>query len=281
MIAESLDHLVILVADHAKAVATYETLLGRRRDWQHMSAEDGTVTTQFALSNTTIELLAPHGSGSVGDRIRELLGDREGLLTSLVFRTSDIGDAHYLCHRRGLKPGSISHQAANYSGLSRRWARFRCEAEVFGEVKVFILQQEENELPYLRASNDAVTRLDHVVINTGNPDRAMASYGARLDLRLALDRTNEDWGARFLFFRTGDTTLEVINRLDNSMTQDDPDALWGMTYEIEDLDAAHERLSDRGVKVSEVRKGRKPGTRVMSVKSHDLGVPTLLLDTKG
>ncbi len=38
------------------------------------------------------------------------------------------------------------------------------------------------------------------------------------------------------------------------------------------------RLRAAGVSLSELRKGRKPGTRVATVKSHCLGLPTLLLE---
>ena len=43
--------------------------------------------------------------------------------------------------------------------------------------------------------------LDHVVIRTRNPDRALALFGGRLGLDLRLDRTNAAWGTRVLFFR--------------------------------------------------------------------------------
>jgi len=54
--------------------------------------------------------------------------------------------------------------------------------------------------------------------------------------------------------------------------------LWGMTWRVADADATRERLTQSGVDVSEVRSGRKPGTRVMSVRSSTCGVPTLLLE---
>jgi hypothetical protein len=34
------------------------------------------------------------------------------------------------------------------------------------------------------------------------------------------------------------------------------------------------------VQLSPVRKGRKPGTLVASVKSHDMGIPTLLVEPR-
>ena len=37
-------------------------------------------------------------------------------------------------------------------------------------------------------------------------------------------------------------------------------------------------LASRGVTLTAVRDGRKPGTRVATLKSHDLGIPTLLIE---
>ena len=56
------------------------------------------------------------------------------------------------------------------------------------------------------------------------------------------------------------------------------DKLWGLSWRVGDIDAARARLLAAGVDVSEVRTGRKPGTRVMSVRSGTCGVQTLLLE---
>jgi hypothetical protein len=47
---------------------------------------------------------------------------------------------------------------------------------------------------------------------------------------------------------------------------------------VPDADAARARLLDAGVDASEVRAGRRPGTRVLTVKSGTCGVPTLLIE---
>jgi hypothetical protein len=51
-----------------------------------------------------------------------------------------------------------------------------------------------------------------------------------------------------------------------------------LSWRVGDIDAARARLMAAGVDVSEVRTGRKPGTRVMSVRSGTCGVQTLLLE---
>ncbi len=50
-----------------------------------------------------------------------------------------------------------------------------------------------------------------------------------------------------------------------------------MCWRVADIDATRARLVEAGVDVSESRTGRKPGTRVMTVRNGTCGVPTLLV----
>ena len=68
-------------------------------------------------------------------------------------------------------------------------------------------------------------------------------------------------------------SIEVIAS-DKAPEQDE---LWGLALKTQDIDATHARLTASGIEVSEIRDGRKPGTRVCTTKSHTLGVPTLLI----
>jgi hypothetical protein len=47
---------------------------------------------------------------------------------------------------------------------------------------------------------------------------------------------------------------------------------------VADIDATRARLAAAGLDVSEVRAGRKPGTRVMTVRDGTCGVRTLMLE---
>lgn len=268
----ALDHVVLLCPEILGGVAVYEALLGRKADWQR--EENGVASAQFRVDNTAIDLIAPSGGSEAAGRLRELITERGPGLTSLAFATDDIALAHHKLTRRGLHPGEIGQSGAK----DRTWRRFRCADAACAGIKTFILQHDgPSPTAEPVADPGCVHSLDHLVISTPNPHRASAQYGARLGLDLALDRTAEQWDTRFLFFRTGGLTLEIVHRLSGGEDPSSPDRFFGLTWAVADLAAAHARLTDLGFELSERRTGRKPGSSVFTVRAGTMNVPTLFI----
>ncbi len=271
----SLDHFVLVCPEIEAATAEYQTLLGQAPAWRAETAD--TASSVFAVGNTAIELLAPNGDGAVAGKLREMTKDG-AVMTSLVYRSDNLAQDHHEMKRRGLNPEDISDGESTSldSGTARTWQRFRLPDDAMAGIKTFVLQ---TDTPLVAAdpAPGAASALDHLVINTPNPERAVANYGARLGLRFALDRTAEQWKTRFLFFRLGGLTLEIINRLGEDQDPNAPDHIWGLTWETDDLAAAHARLVGAGLNVSEIRTGRKPGSEVFTVRNGTQNVPTLFI----
>ncbi|MBR0850959.1 VOC family protein [Bradyrhizobium diazoefficiens] len=270
-----LDHVVALVRDIGAARAAYRTLLGREPAWQNSG--DGAERVLFTLDNMTIELMAPSGFSVTADRMRALLGDHEGLLASLCFRVADIGKMQRRLERVALRPDAVaeveSRDAA--SGAALHWKRTRAATDLTRGVRMFFLELA-GERPKSAATGLApIDGLDHVVVTTEDSERAAALYGARLGLDLALDRTHQDWG-QLMFFRCGDLIVEVVRR-PVAGGDANHDRLWGLSWRVADLDAARARLVADGLDVSEIRNGRKPGTRIMTVRNGTCGIQTVLL----
>ncbi|MFM7144575.1 MAG: VOC family protein [Alphaproteobacteria bacterium] len=122
---------------------------------------------------------------------------------------------------------------------------------------------------------DRAHAIDHVVVRTSDPERVIASWRDELGLRLALDRSFPARGLRMLFFRSAGVTLEFVAPIDSS--GGGPDAIDGIAWQVQDLDACRARLVAEGLDVSEVRPGFKPGTRVATLRSGTGGLPTLLI----
>ncbi|MEO1568024.1 MAG: VOC family protein [Pseudomonadota bacterium] len=274
----ALDHFTLICPDIDTGVTAYENLLGRRADWRSEDGTNGTATALFRTANTTLEIMAPHGDGPIGDRLRVILADTGPGLASLAFATGDLDEAHRLLGRRGLAPSEItSGTSENPAGRRLDWRRFRCDDGATAEIRTFVITDRSNAMPLVDAGPGAVTSLDHLVISTPNPDRAAALYGARLGLRFALDRQAEQWNTRFLFFRVGGLTVEVVSRLDASGDPAGADRFFGLTWAVDDIQVARERLAAHGLDVSAVRTGRKPGSEVFTLRDGHLGVPTLFI----
>src|SRR4029077_2191504 len=123
--------------------------------------------------------------------------DSEGQgLKTLVFAAQNLSGFRAVMERRALKPDEVL-QAESLDPIAngvRSWMRTRLGEEATHGVRIFVLERRRPDpLVYKAQGPAAASALDHVVINTAQPDRAAALYGARLGLRLALDRSNPEW----------------------------------------------------------------------------------------
>ena len=116
--------------------------------------------------------------------------------------------------------------------------------------------------------------IDHVVLRTDDAQACIDLFADELGIRLALDKAAPAWGGRMLFFRAGKLTLEVIEPEGDARSGN---AFWGLAYQCQDLAGTLRTLGERGIAASAMREGRKPGTLVATLKSHNLGIPTLLI----
>jgi catechol 2,3-dioxygenase-like lactoylglutathione lyase family enzyme len=270
-----LDHVVVLVRDIAASVTACQTLFARAPAWRNSS--DGADRVLFTLDNMTLELMSPSGDGATADRIRTVMTEQGEGLASICFRTHDIAKMHRRLDRLTLKPEPVTEVESRdeTTGATLSWKRTRAATEATRGVRLFFLELAKERPLSVRTTTASITALDHVVISTADPERAAALYGARLGLDMALDRSHPDWG-RLMFFRCGDL---IVHRPGKDAAADKAhDRLWGLSWRVADVDATRARLASSGVDVSEVRAGRKPGTRVATVRTGTCGIPTLLVE---
>jgi catechol 2,3-dioxygenase-like lactoylglutathione lyase family enzyme len=271
-----LDHVVVLIRELEAGVAAYQTLFAREPAWR--SVGDGAETVLFTLENMTLELVSASGNGATADRIRTALAEQGEGLASICFRTHDIAKMHRRLDRLTLKPEPVTDAESRdmASGATLSWQRTRASTESTRGVRLFFLERAAERPRSAVTAEAPITAMDHIVVSTGDPERAAALYGARLGLDMALDRSHPDWG-RLMFFRCGDLIVEIVHRPGAAV---DParDRLYGMSWRVDNADATRTRLVSAGLEVSDVRTGRKPGTRVFTVRSGTCGIPTLLVE---
>jgi catechol 2,3-dioxygenase-like lactoylglutathione lyase family enzyme len=278
-----LDHVIVAVSDLGAAQRTYARLLGRSPSWRGEHPGLGTENALFRTGEAYLELLAP--AAGAGEWLRRRLDERgEGLL-GFALATADADAAAKALAERGLHPSEPARGIGRdvESGAFREWRNVMLPPAETRGVLIFGIEHRSAEgllpeLPPAGAPEAAVHGIDHVVIRSADPEATRALYGERLGLRLALDRSFPQWGARLLFFRVGRITVEVAAPLDAAPDAGAEDRAWGISWRVGDADAARARLADAGFDVSEVRSGRRPGTRVLSVRGDPCGVATLILE---
>lgn len=281
MLFAAIDHIALVVRDLDAATRAYISLLGCEPNWR--GADGGAEHTWFQLPNMALDIIAPTGSGYTGDRVAQRLSTHGEGIWAVALATPDIEDAHRKLARRGVPatdPRPIRSTHVN-SGEKRYWKTSVIAPEASGGVTLFMVEQTPTAAPWPRSNRlapdeSALTALDHIVITTAQPERAVGFYGARLGLELALDRSNPEWNARLLFFRCGDSIIEVAQSLTRNHDQED-DRAWGLSWRVNNIEAARDRLVAAGIDVSEVRTGRKAGTRVCSVRNAGAAIPTILV----
>lgn len=276
---EKLDHLVIAVNDLDSAIDSYTKLFGYGPSWRGIHKQLGTANALFPVENTYLELLASNGEEGAGAAMIKATLELNGEgLAGLVLGTSNINDLKESLLASGveLQDLSLGEGVDSDQGLKRTWKNLFLPFSLTRGMFAFIIQHETGELPVVHGrSSSTINKLDHVVVNTNDPEGFKSLYGDTFGIRLALDQTVEKWGGRMLFFRLNHTTIEVIGKPD----EDDPaDKLWGLAWSVEDLKATHQRLVKEGIEISEVKAGRKENTLVCTVKSDTCNVPTLLIE---
>ena len=275
---DRLDHLVITVSDLQSAIEDYTKFFGFKPTWIGEHADLGTINALFPLENTYLELLAAKGNGIGAEMINKNLKDKGEGLSGLVLGTDDIEEFREKLISNGIDANELILGAGDdfETNQRRTWKNLFLPFTLTRGLFVFIIQHLTGALPVVKKDNSQIDRLDHVVVNTNDTHGFIDLYKDIFGIRLSLDQFVEKWGGRMLFFRLNKTTIEVIGK-DNQDDEDPEDSLWGLAWTVKDLEKAHKRLTSEGVEVTPIKKGRKPGTLVCTVKSHTRNVPTLLI----
>ena len=272
-----LDHLIVAVKDLEEAENNYKKLFGFPPVWKGTHKDLGTSNSLFNFENTYFELLSASGNGAGADIVNNYLAQSGEGLIGMVFATEDINSArHSLVEKGFLVEEPSSGQGINNSDQqTRNWKNLFLPPELTRGIFSFVIEHLDENLPQSKALNaSSPHKLDHVVINTNDADGFIKIYKDAFNIRLALDKIIEHWNKRMLFFRLSKTTIEVIEETDDLPPND---KMWGLAWDVKDIEKAHERLTAEGIEVTPVQTGIKEKTLVATVKSHNHNVPTLFI----
>ncbi len=281
----TIDHVPIVVADLDAAVAAYSMLLGRAPNWEGRLGPS-VRHAWFQLPNLALDIIGADGDGPDAAIITARLAKHGEGPAAIAWRTDDLDEAVRRLSRRALVFGEIGEtRSIAEDGRERVWRYAEARPSTTRGLSMMLIQAEAAPWPVsppTAGEADAVTSVDHIVVRSQNADGAVALYGGRLGLDLRLDRANEAWGARQMFFACGGMTVEIGSPFaPDSARAGERDGLGGLAWRVSDPQAAQARLAAAGIDVSEVRKGRKPGTEVFTVRAGVPGAPYLMIKPSG
>ena len=274
----ALDHLIIAVSDIDVAEENYTKIFGVQPVWRGEHKELGTENSLFSFQNTYFELLAAKGEGLGAALVNHYLQESGEGLIGIVLGTEDIDKCYKSLQSKGYALGEISKgEGINFKdGSIREWKNLFLPPELTRGIFAFIIQHTKGSLEEFKNNDKSVVnKLDHVVIQTNDADDFIDIYRDIYNIRLALDKYVEAWESRMLFFRTNKTTIEVIEKQNGEETAD---KLWGLSWQVDSIEEAHNRLTNQGVEVTPIKKGIKDNTLVATIKSHTSNIPTLLIE---
>jgi catechol 2,3-dioxygenase-like lactoylglutathione lyase family enzyme len=275
---KTLDHLIVAVSDIDEAEKNYSKIFGANPVWRGEHAEYGTENSLFNFNNTYFELLAAKGDGLGAMLVNHALQETGEGLVGIVFGTHNLKETHQTLLDKGFLLGDISNgEGANFKNNKiRKWKNLFLPPELTRGIFSFLIEHTEGHLSIVdKFEPSMVNKLDHVVINTNDADGFIDIYKDVFNIRLALDKFVDEWKSRMLFFRLNKTTIEVIEKKND---EEPKDSLWGLSWEVKNIEEAHERLEKAGVEITPIKKGIKEKTLVATVKTHTHNVPTLLIE---
>ncbi len=267
-----------------QAIDEYSILLGLQPVWQgHYELSNADINTDintdistntntplcngssawFVLENTILEFI---DGGFENDGSSE---SKEAFIERLVLSADDVTDL--------IESQSTESFICLYEGDDLSFTETQLDISLGDNSlrKVTVVDASDQPCFHASAASPNFTKVDHVVLYSNHAQTCIELFSELLGMRLALDKTVPQWGGRMLFFRSGQLTLEIISPTEPFHGAD---YYWGIAYQTSSLDQVHQALTDQAVTVSDIRSGRKPGTRVATLKSHQLGIPTIIIE---
>lgn len=142
------------------------------------------------------------------------------------------------------------------------------------DLNVLIFENYDKKSNDIKYEDRYISKFNQIIIYTPAIESLKNLLSDKLGIRLALDKTFNfgEKDTRMMFFRIGGVTLEVIENIDIKSI-----AFGGIGWHSDNIPSCHKRLMLSNFNLSEIRKGRKPGTIVSTVKDAPLMIPSIII----
>ena len=251
----------------------FSIFFGRDPNFIGQSRKLGIDIISFGLNKTNICLISPKSSGIWFETLNNFLKNKGEGIFGINFSSNDFDSDynHFIKNDLKLSAKFESNFEANNQNQIK-FSFFNVLDKTIEGLNIFI-SNEINFQNNKANSKNTVSKVNQLVIQTEAPDSIKDIFEGKLNIRLALDKTFKEWAGRMLFFRLGGITLEVIEGKDIKQNS----KYFGIGWHADNYNKCYNALLNNGFSLSEIRKGRKEGTLVSTLKEPILNIPTILI----
>ena len=274
-----IQNIFLVASDIEKSSKDFSLFFSSKPSFQGFSNDLGIKIHTFNINNLSISIINTYKEGLWSKKILDFKKDKREGFFGLNLMSDDPKVAHNELIEKKISLSEIQEITfEDYNNNIFHSFLFSISEDltsnlnisVSGDNKFFIGKEKTTSDPCVKSVNQ-------VVINTNNPDGIINLFEKNLKIRLALDKTFKEWSGRMLFFRISGVTLEVVESDQIHGSSD----FYGIGWHTDDFKLSYESLIGKGFELSEIRKGRKPGTLVSTLKNPILGIPTILIGLDG
>jgi len=251
----------------------FSIFFGGKPNFIGQSGNLGIDIISFGLHETNICLISPKSSGIWFEILNNFLKNKGEGIFGINFSSDDFDNDYNNFAKNDLKlSDKIESSFEGDNDNQIKFSFFNISDKAVESLNIFV----SNEMDFqknLENSYNNVSKVNQLVIQTETPDSIKDIFERKLGIRLALDKTFKEWAGRMLFFRLGGVTLEVIEGKDIKQNS----KYFGIGWHAENYNKCYNDLVNDGFSLSEIRKGRKEGTLVSTIKEPILNIPTILI----
>ena len=272
-------NIFFVANDRKKSTEEFSLFFAKKPYFKGFSKELGIEINSFNLNNLNISIINTIGNGLWSKKIIAFKKNKKEGLFGLDFMSTDLDEEYKNLKKLGI---SLSERK-KISFIDDDKKIYRSDFFSIKENNISNLNisigDESNFLREKEKSNasEGIKSINQVVIKTKDSDKIINLFKENMKIRLALDKTFKEWSGRMLFFRINGITIEVVEG-DNL---EDSNDYYGIGWHTDDFRRCYKSLVNNGFDLSKIRKGRKSGTLVSTLKNPILGIPTILIGLNG
>ena len=228
-----------------------------------------------SLKNGSIELYENKNQKDIFYYSQLKKHNQDNGIQALSIISDDIFGDHKKFKQMNLKISDIEEIDFNFRNKKNVKSRlFSLKKTNSSDLNLLVFDKDTSLSNKGNYEDDTISKFNQIIIYTPDVEYLRNLFTEKLGIRLALDKVFNfgEKDIRMMFFRIGSVTLEVIENPDSESL-----SFGGVGWHSENISKCHKRLIDSNFELSEIRKGRKPGTVVATIRNAPLKMPTIII----